>query len=146
MNIAQIERQIRRLKGGREYLEFIKGISPDRFLSIEDLELVVCEVYNLQPFQLKIRSRHTMYAYPRQMLCFLNDYYGVETVTSLARRLEMDHTSCLYGKDRIKGFLDIKDPQTVNNFNKCREIIENETTAFTRRGGNEGVFNATILH
>ena len=129
MNIPQIERQIRRLDGGTEYLEFMKGISPDKFISFDQIISSVCEVYKTTPEHIYNKRRFPEQVEPRRMICFLNSYYGVMTLQELGRKLGMDHTSIIYHRNKIKEFIFIHDLQVMSNFNMCREMLENETTA-----------------
>lgn len=144
MNIPQIERQIRRLDGGTEYLEFMKGISPDKFISIDQIINAVCEAFNVKESELFSKRRLPEYVEPRRMICFLNSYYGVMTLQQLGRKLGMDHTSIIYHRNKIKEFIFIHDLQVMSNFNKCREIIENETAIISGRGTNERIYQGEI--
>ncbi len=97
---------IRELQAAREKMR------PDHIIdeSLSGIMRLICIRYKVDPYMLKRKSKKKIYAYPRQVYCYLCSKYSNSTLVAIAKSINRkNHTSIIYCIDQIKSKMKTND-------------------------------------
>lgn len=104
------------------------GIAPSALLRI-DKKRVVAEIiatyFGLTFEQLVQKSRKPVYAFPRQLLSYLL-YRLMSGIRheDISELIGSDRTTVIHSIQRIQGFVDVKDEETLKHIKNLTQIIK----------------------
>lgn len=76
-------------------------------LTLKVFEPFVCVYFELTPDELYERTRRRGRSRPRQVLMYLAATHGKQSLPDIGKRMgDLDHTTVMYGRDRIRDLLE----------------------------------------
>lgn len=83
----------------KEVLNYLTAT--ESFVSMEDIENLVCKYYKIDSDILGSKSRKTAHAYPRNIYIYLCRQYTDETVENIAKTINRSHSTVLYASELV---------------------------------------------
>jgi chromosomal replication initiator protein len=77
-------------------------VSGERSVTSEDIKMLVCKYYKVEPDMLRSKSRKKVYAHPRNMYTYLCRRYTDETLENIAKTINRSHSSVLYASELVE--------------------------------------------
>jgi len=117
---ARLKRDIRQIESALHYLKAkseLFGVTIDKHLvkdvlnclvapegsaSMDDIKLLVCKYYKIEPESLSSKSRKKCHAQPRNIYAYLCRRYTDEPVEKIARSVGRTHSTILYASETIE--------------------------------------------
>lgn len=102
------------------HLSYGDGVS-----KIDVLKNAICQTYGITWKVIEKKCREAEIAAARQMFSyFATDVLGMGLVR-VGRILGQDHTTVLYGRNKVRDFIDIEDPETLDKIRLINEYLNN---------------------
>lgn len=78
-----------------------KPIRPDEEFVIKE----VCEVYEVSPFELRLRARNRRIIEPKQVaMSLLRRYFPLKSLKNIGELFNNDHSTVIYALETVEGF------------------------------------------
>lgn len=103
---AKITHQPVTLESATHALERTLGVKPKEPLTVERIVERVAEEYAITPQDIYSKNRSKKIAYPRQIAMYLSRELTDLSLIKIASRFEKDHSTVIYGIDKIKKDMD----------------------------------------
>lgn len=93
--------------------------------NIEKLKSAICKAYKISTSELLRKGRYQEFVRPRQMFYYLSAIrYGMRLIDA-ADIFGHDHTTAIHSRDKVKGLVDIEDPETLDKIRLINEYLNN---------------------
>ena len=93
--------------------------------NIERLKVAICRAYDTTMDKLMVRKRKIELVQPRYMFYyFAIEMFSME-VTEAGMVFGHDHTNAIHGRDKVKDFIYIEDPETLEKIKLVSEYLNN---------------------
>lgn len=83
------------------------------------------DVFSVTKTQLRSKTRKREVVFYRQLFCYILavQKHFETSLAEIGKQIDRDHTTVLYSRDTIKGFLDIGDTKTTTALNKIQSQL-----------------------
>ena len=92
-------------------------------LNADSIIINICEHFDISYCNLKKRNRVRKNVTVRHLCFYFIKKYTDKTLKEIANYFNMDHTTVIHGLANIKGFVDIKDKNTLRRIFEIEEIF-----------------------
>ena len=91
----------------------------------QDLFNVICNYFNVHPKLVKGQSRNKKYVVVRKMFTYFACIKYNAIQNDIAVIINKNRSSLVHYNKTIQDYIDIKDPETINNIKNINELINN---------------------
>jgi len=103
--------------------ETVERLLPNiRLATVEDIQKIVCKYFKVDSEALKSKSRKKIISYPRSMAIYLSRRYTDESLESIGRSFNRNHSTILYDYEKIKRNIGIDNSIRREVEFLCRQI------------------------